>query len=239
MKGDQSMKRLCKVCGSVVFLGLILLTGGCGGGSGGGSSTPQVVSVTSDAISGVTVNSSGTITTSSSTATTVSAPAGATATVAKVAVSLPPATNITAKDATGNVIKLTQAATFTFKAPINATTSTSGTSGIPLPVTGGYTIVKSTSVAIDVQITGAASASFSNPITITLPVPGKAPGSVVTAVYQNKNDGAGYSKLPGGPYTVSANGTIDITVSGLCWFVGDPEFELASGSTGSSGSTIN
>jgi hypothetical protein len=82
-----------------------------------------------------------------------------------------------------------------------------------------------------VQIVGAASATFSNPITITIPAPGRAVGSLITSVYKNKNDGNGYILL-GGPFTVSAAGTIAVSVSDLCWFVGDPVFTTPTGSTG-------
>ena len=231
------MKRLWNMCGAAGFLGVVLLSGGCGGG---GSSGPATVSAVSPPISGATVNTgganAGTVTTSPTATTTVTAPADAPAAVAAVAVTLPPSTIITAKDASGATIALTAAPSFRFVAPANATTATSGTSGIPLPTTGGYKAVKSTAVAIDCTIVGAATATFSNPITLTLPVPGKAPGSVINAVYQNKNDGKGY-KLIGGPYTVAANGTIAVTVTNLCWLVGDPEFETETGSSGTSGIT--
>lgn len=228
------MKRLWNMCGAAGFLGVVLLSGGCGGG---GSSGPATVSAVSPPISGATVNNAGTVTTSPTATTTVTAPADAPATVAAVTVSLPPSTTITAKDASGNTIALTTAPSFRFMAPANATTTSSGTSGIPLPVTGGFTAVKSTAMAIDCSIVGAATSTFSNPITLNLPVPGKASGSVINSVYQNKNDGQGY-KLIGGPYTVAANGTIAVTVTNLCWLVGDPEFETESGSSGTSGTTI-
>ncbi|HEX9079404.1 MAG TPA: hypothetical protein VF795_07435 [Desulfuromonadaceae bacterium] len=230
------MKRLWNMCGAVGFLGAVLLAGGCGGGS----SSPSTVGAVTTPISGATVNTSGpnagTVTTSSTADTIVTAPADAHPAVAAVTVTLPPSTTITAKDASGNTIALTAAPSFKFVAPANATTATSGTSGIPLPTTGGYKAVKSTVVAIDCSIVGTATSSFSNPITLNLPVPGKAPGSVVNAVYQNKNDGTGY-KLIGGPYTVAANGTIAVTVTNLCWLVGDPEFETETGSSGTSGIT--
>jgi hypothetical protein len=157
--------------------------------------------------------------------------------VANVAVTLPPSTVITAQNADGTTKILTSSPTFTFKAPGNATSTSAGTSGVPLPATGGFTSVKSTALAINVEITGSERASFSNPITITLPVPGKATGAVITTVYMYKEGGNGY-EVVGGPYTVAANGTIAVTISNLCWFVGDPEFETETGSTGSSGGTI-
>ena len=238
IKKENVMKRLVTILGTACFLGTLLLAGGCGGGGGASSPPPTPAPVsTSAAVSGATLNTNGTATTSTTTTTVVSAPASAPAAVASVAVSLPPSTTITAQDVSGNVVPLTSAPTFTFSAPGNATTASSGTSSVPLPLTGGFTAVRSTAVAVNVEITGFKKATFSNPITITLPVPGKAAGTVISQIYQNKDDGNGYSLL-GGPFTVSANGTIDITVSNLCWFIGDPEFETETGSTGSSGGSF-
>jgi hypothetical protein len=226
------MKILLKFLAVSGFLGMALSTGGCGGG---GSTAPSTVSTVTSPISGAAVNNDGTATTSSTT-TSVTAPANAPAAVASMTVSLPANTIITAKDASGNTIKLTSAPSFVFQAPVDSSTATAGISGVPLPVTGGFTAVRSAALAVDVQIAGAASATFTNPIIITIPAPGMSAGSVVNAVYQNKNDGAGYSLISGGPFIVSANGTIAVSVSNLCWFVGDPVFMTSTGSTGSSGS---
>jgi hypothetical protein len=209
------------------------LLNGCGGGNDNYIPyTPAPVKATTAPISGTTANADGTATTT--TPATVVAPTNAPAAVAAVTVTLPADTTITAKDAAGKTVTLTAPA-FTIQAPANATTTSAGTSSVPVPT--GYVSLQSTSVAIDVQIAGAASSTFSKPITIVLPVPGKAPGTVINKIYKNKDDGKG-NILVGGPYTVSAAGTISVEVSDLCWFVGDPIYVTATGTTGSGGGSF-
>ena len=204
------------------------LVSGCGGGHD--NYTPATVQAKSTPIT-VTLGAAGTATTT--VAATVAPPADAPEAVAKVAVTVLGATTITTKDAAGNPVTLTTAPTFTFEAPANATPTSAGTYSVPGPA--GFARLQSAAVAIDVQITGAASSTFTNPITIVLPVPGKAPGTVVKKVYMNKNDGS--TILVGGPFTVSA-GTISVSVTDLLgWFVGDPIYETVTGSTGSTGSS--
>jgi len=159
----------------------------------------------------VTVSSDGSSATTGATAATVAAPATASAALKPITVTLPPATIITAKDAAGKPVTLTTAPTFTFQAPADATDKFSGTPPSELNI-------KSASVLIDVQITGSTSSTFSNPITIVLPAPGKAAGSTVEKVYKING---GIRTEVGGPYTVSSSGTISVTVSGLSLFVGD------------------
>ncbi|MFZ4857108.1 MAG: hypothetical protein ACOYL3_12000 [Desulfuromonadaceae bacterium] len=209
----------------------MLVAVGLMNGCGGGNDTYNTVKTTTAPVA-VTPNvADGSATTTS--VATVKAPADAPAAVANVEVVVPAATIITAKDTTGKTVPLT-APTFTFQAPDNATATSAGTTSVPVPT--GFNSLDSTSVAIDVQITGAASSEFSKPITIKLPAPGKANGSVVNKVYKNKNDGKG-NILVGGPYTV-VNGEISFEVSDLCWFIGDPVYKTITGTTGSGGSDV-
>jgi len=166
------------------------------------------------------------------------APLGAPPAVAKVEVTIPAATTITAKDAAGKTVTLT-APTFTFQAPGDASSKTAGIAYVPAPPGPTGFILDETSVAIDVQITGATSSTFDKPITIVLPAPGKAAGSTIGTLYQVKSDGT-TTVIPPGNFTVSANGTITVEVSNLCWFIGDPKYKKPStgeitGATGGSG----
>ncbi|MEI6827669.1 MAG: hypothetical protein WCK54_18915 [Desulfuromonadales bacterium] len=215
------------VTGMLVAVGLM---NGCGGGHDSYTPPPPVKATTA-AITTAIPNLNGSATTTVQ--ATVVAPPSAPAAVAKVEVVVPPTTTISAKDATGKVVTLTAPA-FVFQAPANATPTSAGTSSVPVPV--GFTSVDSALVAIDVQIAGASSSTFTNPITISLPVPGKPDGYVVNNVYKNKNDGNG-NILVGGPYTVSG-GVIKVDVLDLCWFVGDPVYKTSTGSTGSSGNNF-
>ncbi len=75
----------------------------------------------------------------------------------------------------------------------------------------------STSGAVDVQLTGAASATFNPPITITMPVPGKAVNEMVK-IYTVT--GTAYALL--GVINVRPTGFVSFDVSSLSWKVGDP-----------------
>jgi hypothetical protein len=218
------MSKLLKMFGMAALLGALIMTGGCGGSD---DETPVVTSVTSPIV-GATVNPStpNTATTGAGN-TIVTTPPGTTGYLITggVSVSLPAGTVITAPTA------ITLPPSLTFTAPSDSTPAFSGTNGVPVPT--GRLAVASTAGAVDVQLTGAASATFNPAITITVPVPGKAVGSVVT-VYTVS--GTTYSLL--GNFTVATAGFVRFPVSSLSWKVCNPIFTTPTGSTGSPGGSL-
>ena len=213
------MRKLLKMFGVVALFGAFLMAGGCGGGDNApGVTDPSVTSPVA-----ATVNPNGTATTGAS-ITNVTTPAGTTGYLANVSVSLPPNTVITAKNADGTTKVLTAPPTMTFAAPADSTPTFSGVHGVPVPA--GFTSLASTSGAVNVAITGAASATFSPAITITLPVPGKAVGSVIR-VYSVKDGTTTYTLL--GDFPVTTAGLVSFLVSDFCEFVGDPVFRTSTG----------
>ncbi len=204
------------------------LVSGCGGGHDNDTPAPPVqaksatIPVTANPVDNTAVTTGLTVVTPSGTIPQA---------VAAVKVTLTAATTITAKNAAGVNIPVT---TFTFQAPANASASSAGTSSVP--VATGFSSLESASVAIDVQITGAASSTFSKPISIVLPTPGNSPGDTIATLYQVKSDGLS-KKVEPGNFTVSPERTITVQVNDLCWFIGDPVYKTATGSTGGSGSS--
>lgn len=183
-------------------------------GCGGGDDAPVVTNPSATASFAATVNSDGTATTGA-TSTVVATPPGTPGYLENVRVTLPSNTVITAKNADGTPKALTAPLSFTFTAPADSSATGSGTNGVPPPT--GFTTLASTSGAVDVQLTGAASATFSNPITITLPVPGKAVGELIK-VYTVT--GTTYTLL--GIISVRPTGFVNFDVSSLSWKVGNP-----------------
>ncbi len=210
------MINFLKILGLASLFGALLMAGGCGGGS----DTPVVSNPSATAVIAASVNPDGTATTGAS-ATDVNTPTGTPGYLSTVSVRLSPNTVITAKNADGSIKPLTAAPSFTFTAPADASAAASGTSGVPVPT--GFTTLASTSGAVDVQITGAASATFDPAITITMPVPGKAVGSVIK-VYSVA--GTTYTLIdnPSNPlgWPVTTAGFVSFPVSTLSWKVGDP-----------------
>jgi hypothetical protein len=146
-------------------------------------------------------------------------------------VSLSPSTTITATNADGTTKVLTAAPSFTFTAPADSTATFSGVHDFPFP--SDSTRLVSTSGAIKVEITGAAHATFSPPITITMPVPGKAVGSVIK-VFQS--DGTTFTLL--GSFTVATAEFVSFPVAHMAdgpYFEGDP---VVGSTTGSGGRTL-
>ncbi len=205
--------KLLKTAGVAALLGALLIAGGCGGG-GGGDAAPVVTNPSATTSFTATANPNGTATTGAN-ITTVAAPPGTPGYLGAVTVALAPNTVITAKNADGSTKALTATPAITFTVPADSTATVSGTNGVPVPT--GFSTLTSTSGAIDVQIAGAASATFSSPITITMPVPGKAVGSVVV-VYSVT--GTTYTFL--GSFTVTTPGFVSFPVTSLSWKVGDP-----------------
>ena len=193
------------------LFGTLMMAGGCGGGD---DETPVVTNPSATTSFAATANPDGTATTGAI-STVVAAPPGTPGYLETVRVTLPPNTVITAKNADGTPKALTVPLSFTFTAPADSSATGSGTNGVPAPT--GFTTLASTSGAVDVQLTGAASATFSNPITITMPVPGKAVGEMVK-VYTVT--GTTYTLL--GIISVRPTGFVNFDVSSLSWKVGNP-----------------
>jgi hypothetical protein len=212
-KEEVNMDKLLRMVGLVALSGILMMAGGCGGG---GDETP-VVTPTNPSVTAsftATINANGTATTGA-TATTAAAPPGTPGYLAGVSVTLPAGTIITAPTA------LTSPLSFTFTAPADSTATFSGINGVPIPT--GINALTSTSGAVNVQLTGAASATFNPAITITMPVPGKAVGSVIKVytvtgtTYTLINNPANALGWP-----VTTAGFVSFPVSSLSWKVGDP-----------------
>jgi len=209
------MKSKVSIFGSAAVLGAMLTAAGCGSDK----AAPVATSSTQVATSQATLNNDGTLTTS--TAITAQT-AGST-----TAITIPAATTITAKDAAGNPVS------FASLPVIYVSTPTSGVSGMPQPSTTGFTI-DSTAGAVDVYFGGYASATFSQPVTITIPVdPAKVSSGIVL---MNKKDGNGYVNI--GTATITGN-VATITTTSLCWFSVDDDFRSSTGTTGGTGGSGN
>lgn len=206
------MKSL-RTVGLALMCGSLLIAGSCGGG--GGDAPPVVTNPSVTAPIAATVNPDGTATTAGDIFTVVAAPSGTPGYLATVRVTLSPNTVITAKNADGTTKALTAPPSFTFTAPADASAAAAGTSGVPAPT--GFTTLTSASGAVDVQLTGAASATFNPAITVTMPVPGKAVAEMVK-VYTVK--GTTYTFL--GLVSVRPTGFVSFDVTTLSWMVGDP-----------------
>jgi hypothetical protein len=198
------MSKVLKTGGLVALLGIVIMAG-CGGG---GDDAPVVTNPSATSSFTATINANGTATTGA-TATTAATPPGTPGYLAGVSVTLPANTLITASNA------LTAPLSFTFISPSDSTATFSGIKGVPVPT--GFTALTSTSGAVDVRLTGAASATFNPAITITMPVPGKAVGAVIK-VYTVS--GTTYTLL--GNFTVTTAGFVSFPVSSLSWKVCDP-----------------
>ncbi len=205
------MSKLVKMVGVAALFGALMMAGGCGGG--GGDEAPVVTNPSANATIAATVNPNGTATTGSST-TNVAPPPGTPGYLAAVSATFPPSTVITAKNSDGTTKAMTAPPTMTFTAPADSSPTQSGTHGVPPQP--GYTLV-TTSGAVNVQLTGAASATFNPPINVTMPVPGKAVGSVIT-VHAVKEGTTAYVLL--GNFTVTTAGFVSFPVSDLCWEIG-------------------
>lgn len=226
------MSKLLKMVGAAALFGALLMASGCGGG-GGGDEAPVVTNPSATAPVAATVNPNGTATTGANT-TTVATPPGTTGYLAEVSATLPPSTVITAKNADGTTKVMTAPPTMTFTVPADSSPTQSGTNGVPAPP--GYTLYN-TSGAVNVQVTGAASATFNPPITVTMPVPGRAAGAVVT-VHAVKEGSTAYVLL--GNFTVTTPGFVSFPVSDLCWHVGRaPTVESTSPTDGATNVPIN
>jgi hypothetical protein len=206
---NKTAKKFVTILGSVAMLGALLMVGGCGDDSSPAtqSNVTQLTSTNS------TLNANGTVTTTAAvTATT----AGGT-----TALTIPTGTIITAKDATGATVN------FTSFPAIVVSTPTSGVSGMPNPITSGFTI-DSTAGAIDITIGGQNTVTFSQPVTITIIVD----LSKVTnkTVNMNKNDGKGW--INKGTATITGN-VATVQTTSFCWFGIDNVYRATSGSTGS------
>jgi hypothetical protein len=231
-KGGISMRKLLKMVGVTALLGALIMAGGCGGG-GGGEGTPVVTNPSVAAPVAATVNPDGTATTGTN-VTTVAAPPGTSGYLATVSATLPPDTTITAKNADGTTQVLTAAPSLTFTAPADSSTTGSGIDGVPVPT--GFVAVASTSGAVDVQLTGAASATFDPPITITMPVSNAQVGTVIDVWSVT---GTTYTFLGNFPVTAGTTGSVvSFPISSLSWKVCHPVFTTPTGSTGSPGGSI-
>lgn len=219
------MSKLLKMFGMAAMLGVLMMVGGCGGDD---NETPVVTNPSVTSPFAATINPDGTATTGANT-TIVAAPPGTTGYLAGVSVTLPPNTVITAKNADGTPKVLNAPISFTFTAPADSSATVSGTNGIPVPT--GFVAVNSAAGAIDVQITGAASATFDHPITITIPVPGQIVG---TSLPVYSVTGTTYTLIGNFPVTASSTGSsvISFPVSSLSWKVVNPFFRNATGGTG-------
>ena len=204
------MKETVKMFGLAALLGALLTAGGCGDDGSPGAPNPSA-----NAPIVATINPDGTARTGAS-SSTAAAPPGTPGYLAGVSATLPPNTVITAKNADGTVKALSAPLSFTFTAPVDSSATFSGIGGVPAPT--GLTTLTSTSGAVDVQLTGAASATFNPAITITMPVPGKAVGTVID-VYTVT--GETYTFL--GSFTVTSAGFVSFPVSSLSWKIGDPD----------------
>ena len=203
------MSKLLKMLKLAALLGVLMMAGGCGGGD----DAPAMTLSTATSFA-ATANPDGTATTGPNPTVVATAP-GTLGYLATVRVTLPPNTVITARNADGTMMALTAAPSFTFIASSDSSATLAGT--IDVPPTSGFLPLASTSGAVDVQLTGADSATFNPAITITMPVPGKAVGAVID-VYTVT--GTTYSFL--GSFTVTSAGLVSFPVSSLSWKVGDP-----------------
>ncbi len=211
------MSKLLKWSYLLLMLAIVMAVSGCGGDARNESSHSAIASI--DAA----INPDGTATTGAH-ITIVATAHGAPECLANVSAMLPPGTTITAKNADGSTGALTAKPSFTFMAPADSSAAFSGTMGVPVPT--GFTSLASVSGAVDVQLTGYASATFNPPITITMPVPGEAVGSVI-AVYSVT--GTTYTLL--GRYTVTTAGFVSFPVSSLSWKVGNPVMDTSAPTT--------
>lgn len=202
--------KLLKMTNLAVLSGALLLTAGCGGGG----DVPPLMNPSATASFEATVNADGSATTGAI-STVVTAPAGTPGYLETVRVILYPNTVITAKNGDGTPKALTAPLSFTFTAPGDSSATFSGINGVPVPA--GSTTLASTSGAVDIQLTGAASATFNPPITITMPVPGKAVASMVKIFTV---EGTTYTLL--GIFSVRPTGFVNFDVSTLSWKVADP-----------------
>ena len=203
------MSKLSKMFGLVALLGALLMVGGCGGDDAPVVTTPSAATSFT-----ATVNPDGTATTGPNPTVVATAP-GTSGYLATVSATLSPNTVITARNADGTIKALTAVPSLTFTASSDSSATFAGI--IDVPPTSGFLPLTSTSGAIDVQLTGAASATFNPAITITMPVPGKAVGALID-VYTVT--GTTYSFL--GSFTVTSAGLVSFPVSSLSWKVGDP-----------------
>lgn len=163
------MKTHLRMFGGGLLLAGLLMVGGCGSGSDSPAVVPPPVTTTS-AVDTTKITAGTVANTVVTTAPlTVTAPANAPAAVAKVEVAIPTATVITAKDASGTVVPIT-APKIVFSAPGDATATTGGT---PTSSSG----IKSAASIINIAIEGVASATFSNPVKVTVPFSGAVVGS--------------------------------------------------------------
>ncbi len=203
------MSKLFRILSLAALLGAVMVAGGCGGGD-----APVVTTPSATTSFAATVNPDGTATTGPNPTVVATAP-GTSGYLATVSATLPPNTVITARNADGTRMALTAAPSFTFTASSDSSATFAGI--VDVPPTSGFLPLTSTSGAVDVQLTGADSATFIPAITITMPVPGKAVGAVID-VYTVT--GTTYSFL--GSFTVTSAGLVSFPVSSLSWKVGDP-----------------
>ena len=203
------MSKLFKIVSLAALLGAMMMAGGCGG-----DDAPPVTTPSATTSFAATVNPDGTATTGPNPTVVATAP-GTSGYLATVSATLSPNTVITARNADGTRMALTAAPSFTFTASSDSSTTFAGI--VDVPPTSGFLPLTSTSGAVDVQLTGADSATFIPAITITMPVPGKAVGAVID-VYTVT--GTTYSFL--GSFTVTSAGLVSFPVSSLSWKVGDP-----------------
>jgi hypothetical protein len=212
------MGRSLKMCGLVPLVGALMMAIGCGGGGDGGPIMPSATASFS-----ATVNPDGSSTTGPNT-TVVATPPGTPGYLAGVSVTLPPNTTITARNADGSTMVLTATPSFTFIAPADSTATFSGTIGVPKSSEMGDVEVAFTSGAVDIQLTGAATATFDPAVTIKMPAPGKAVGEFVS-VYNVR--GTTYSQIT--RRAVTTAGSISFPGSSFSWKVGDPLFPQPDG----------
>jgi hypothetical protein len=206
---NRNAKKFVTILGSVAMLGALLMVGGCGDDSSPATQSNKTQLSSANA----TVNTNGTVTTTAAVPATTAN--GATA------MTIPAGTVITAKDANGAQVN------FTSLPAINVTTPKSGVSGMPDPITKGFTI-DSTAGAVDITIGGQNAITFSQEVTINITVdPAKVTNKTVN---MNKNDGKGWINV--GTATINGNVATGKTDT-LCWFGIDNVYRNTTGSTGS------
>ena len=218
------MRRSMKLFGPLALLAAVVVSLGCGGG---GSEAPVINPEGITAAVQATVNANGTVTTG---AVQTLVPLNATGVLAQVAITVPANTVITAKNLDGSVKPLTAPPSFTFSVPADSTATTAGIYGLT-PPPGSQ--IASVAGALWVDITGAPLASFSNPVTVTIPVPGKTVGTVLPVIQIKENS---TTEITLGNFTVQRVGLLDITVSDFCEFQAGRV--LVTGSTGGTGGTL-
>ncbi len=202
-----------------VLFGILMVICGCGGGDGTSVGADPSCTVSFEAA----INPDGTATTGANTTSVVSALCNQ-GYMSGVSATLPPNTVITARNSDGSIKALTAPFSLKFTVPADSTATYSGTHGVPVPA--GFAALASTAGAVDVQLTGAASATFNPPITITMPVPGKAVGERV-AVFSVT--GRTYTLLDA--YTVTTAGFVSFPVSSLSWKVVNPNGDTGTSTT--------